>query len=301
MLASSALVALAFGSFAPNFYAHGLQTSGDLPSCALTYAPVIHLSSREGYWPSDPAVHLQHVIAKKNDGSIDKAAPNPLTLANLNYRGSNENTWLTSKDDITVEPKAEWLRSTYGKPGKGRKSAAPATIIVIDKSDIIKPGYVDVYYSLFYNWEAILIRFLNGKPQSIHYSQHEDGTAYTYAATDKVGSRPLVFVSRGGHANFPTSGPRDSLFDRTDKGPAWDITCNYVAYWYSKSKGFVPVTGNKVPTGWLEYIGRWPWGNKESKADPLVYANGIPGPIGHNLARKTMCQFSDCPIKKSIK
>ncbi|KAB5592401.1 putative effector protein [Ceratobasidium theobromae] len=244
MLASSALVALAFGSFAPHFYAHGLQTSGDLPSYALAYAPMIHLYSKEDYWPSDPAVHLQHVVAEKDDYTVDKAAPNPLTLANLNYRGSNENTWLTSKDNITVEPKAEWIRSTYGKPGKGGKSAAPATIIVIDKSDIIKPGYVDVYYSLFYSynmgvnktfvvgdhvsdWEAILIRFLNGKPQSIHYSQHEDGTAYTYAATDKVGSRPLVFVSGGGHTNYPTPGDHKREFfgqnfpDRTDKGPAW--------------------------------------------------------------------------------
>lgn len=138
MLSFRALITLALGSFSPNVYTRGVQTSGDLPSYALTYAPIIHLWSREEFWPSDPAIHLQHVAAKKDDFSNDTAAPNQLTLSNLDYPGSSESTYLTGNDDVETEP--EWLRSTYGKPGYGGRSAAPSAIIAVDK----------VFYSIFY-------------------------------------------------------------------------------------------------------------------------------------------------------
>lgn len=323
-----ALATLALISFSPNLYVHGLQTSGDLPSYALTYAPIVHLSSRERFWPSDPAVHLQHVTAKKVNFSDDAAAPRPLTLSNLNYPGSNNNTWLTSNDDVSKEP--EWLLSNYGKPDNNGKSAALPAIIAIDKTDLIGPGYVDIYYAFFYSynrgntfnnaiygdhvsdWESLLIRFLNGKPQAIHYSQHSDGTGYTYAAVPKEGLRPITYCAEGSHANYATVGshPRlgGAISDRTEAGPGWDITLNYAGYWYSAAQGFVATTGNKLPTGWLEFLGNW--GDQQyPDSDPRQrslaglayrYTNGVPGPIGHNLLRKTLCQSSDCPANTNL-
>ncbi|CAE6401042.1 unnamed protein product [Rhizoctonia solani] len=285
--------------------------------------------TREEFWPSDPTIHLQHVTAKHSDFSNDTAAPYPLTITNLNYPGSNEDTYLTGNDDVETEP--EWLRSTYGKPNAIGKSAAPSAIIAVDKGETIGTGYVDVFYPFFYSfnrgnryngsvygdhvgdWENIMIRFLNGSPQSVHYSQHSDGPAYTYDATPKCGLRPIAYSAGGSHANYATVGAHNHsanfgyLTDHADAGPMWDITLNYVAYWYSTEKGFVGATHNQVSGSWLEFIGHW--GDKQyPDSDPRQhslegqyrYTSGPPGPIGHNLMRTTLCQYSDCPAQESL-
>lgn len=47
------------------------------------------------------------------------------------------------------------------------------------------------------------IRFLNGKPQSIWYSQHNYGRAYTFSAVQKsANNRPIAYSARGSHANY---------------------------------------------------------------------------------------------------
>ncbi|QRW12002.1 vacuolar protein sorting-associated protein 62 [Ceratobasidium sp. AG-Ba] len=222
------IVSLILTVFSPRPYSRGVQTSGDLPSYALTYAPIVHLHSQENFWPSDPSVHLNHVTAKLQNFSDDTSAPFPLTVSNLNYPGSNENVYLTGNDNVEDEP--EWLRSTYGKPNHQGESAAPSAIIAVDKlhsiyqSELIGPGYVDIFYPFFYSynrgnsyngsvygdhvgdWENIMIRFLDGEPQAVHYSQHSDGPAYTYAATPKRSLRPVSYSAIGSHANYATVG-----------------------------------------------------------------------------------------------
>lgn len=39
------------------------------------------------------------------------------------------------------------------------------------------------------DWEHNAIRFNNGVPQSVWYSQHSNGMAYTYSAVEKQGLR----------------------------------------------------------------------------------------------------------------
>lgn len=126
------LIITALRPFSPaNIHTREVQSSGDLPSYALTYAPIVHLWSKEGFWPSDPAIHLQHVTAKHQGFTNDTSAPSPLTVDNLNYARSNESTYLTGNDNVEDEP--EWLHSTYGKPGCDGKSDAPSAIIAVDK------------------------------------------------------------------------------------------------------------------------------------------------------------------------
>lgn len=323
------LVTLALHPYSTGVHTRAVQTSGDLPLYALTYAPIIHLWSKEDFWPSDPAIHLRHVTAKNDDWTNDTAAPDPLTLANLDYPGSSENTYLTGNDNVETEP--EWLRSTYGKPHY-RKSAAPSAIIAVDKSELIGPGYVDIFYPFFYSynrgnryngsvygdhvgdWESIMIRFLNGEPQAIHYSQHSDGPAYTYAAAPKYSLRPIAYSAGGSHANYATVGQHNHtanfgyLTDHADAGPIWDVTLNYRAYWYSTATGFVQATGNNVSGAWLDFTGHW--GDKQyPDSDPRQhslqgqyrYTSGPPGPVGHNLMRTTLCQYSDCPASTTLK
>ena len=51
-----------------------------------------------------------------------------------------------------------------------------------------------------------MIRFSEGVPQAIWYSQHASGQAFTYGATEKNGKRPIAYSGNGTHANYAISG-----------------------------------------------------------------------------------------------
>ena len=50
-----------------------------------------------------------------------------------------------------------------------------------------------------------MIRFVNGTPEAIFYSQHSDGLAYAWDTVEKHGERPVVYSATGSHANYPTA------------------------------------------------------------------------------------------------
>lgn len=54
--------------------------------------------------------------------------------------------------------------------------------------------------------EHNMIRFWDGVPQAIWYSQHAGGQAFTYAATEKKGKRPIAYSANGSHAVYSISG-----------------------------------------------------------------------------------------------
>lgn len=54
-----------------------------------------------------------------------------------------------------------------------------------------------------------MVRFKNGEPQAVWFSQHDFGEAYTYSAVQKVGKRPVAFSARGSHANYATANAHD--------------------------------------------------------------------------------------------
>jgi hypothetical protein len=114
-----------------------------LPDYALQFAPYSYLYSGEGFWPSDVATHLQHVTPEVNFAAV---GPNQ-TLETLD--GLASDVYLTSDDNPLSNP--AWLVSTYGKPTSTGYSAAPATIIVVDKSTYLSPS-VDVFYFYFYSY-----------------------------------------------------------------------------------------------------------------------------------------------------
>jgi hypothetical protein len=116
--------------------------STPVPSYVLTYAPYIYLSPNETYWPSDVATHIQHVLPSFNYTALASG----VTLATV--AGYNASTFLTSKDDVTGTnaPTETWLLSAYGKPDANNLSAAPVTIVAVNKPS----GIVGVLYFLFY-------------------------------------------------------------------------------------------------------------------------------------------------------
>lgn len=201
-------------------------------------------------------------------------------LNTLNQYGLS--VYLTSEDDPSNPP--EWLRGDHNKPiAAGNPSlglsTAPGIIIWVSKPG----GIIDAFYFYFYSfnlgntvagvrfgnhvgdWEHTAVRFINGKPQSVFFSEHSVGAAYQYAVVEKIGVRPVTYSARGTHANYPTPGehfyslPFHLLSDVTDNGTLWDVTMNAYVYEWDMTADVLTASVETpgAPTEWFDYGGKW--------------------------------------------
>lgn len=171
----------------------------------------------------------------------------------------------------------------------------------------------------------MMVRFLNGEPKWVFYSQHQDGEAYAYSTVQKEDGRPVGYSAYGGHANYPVAGTFELvpgliglLEDKTTAGWRWDITQNYNGYWYSSVNGFVVAGGSNSSAGhdggppgigYLQQTGKW--GNKalpaSNPAQQIIFgqeawSDGGTGPIdpSKSLARTWLCVQSNCAVNASL-
>ncbi|KAH7325920.1 hypothetical protein B0I35DRAFT_421487 [Stachybotrys elegans] len=230
------------------------------------------------------------------------------------------------------------------KPDADGRSDAPAVLVLVDKGD----GILDAFWFFFYSynlgqtvlgirfgnhvgdWEHCMMRFDNGVPRAIYFSEHEGGQAYTYDAVEKYGDRPVIYSAVGSHAMYALPGthpyilPFRLLKDETDKGPIWDPSLNNYAYHYDYTmEGFLPDDPDEVdstveslvpasknpnaPTSWFHYAGRW--GDEVySLADmrqwrffgQYHYVSGPFGPKFKRLDRTKVCHRTACRILDAL-
>ncbi|KAL1902215.1 Vacuolar protein sorting-associated protein 62 [Ceratocystis pirilliformis] len=226
-----------------------------------------------------------------------------------------------------------------GKPNSNGYSSAPATLIVVDKGS----GIVDAFWFFFYSynlgqtvlnvrfgnhvgdWEHAMVRFENGVPRGVFFSEHEGGQAYAWGAVEKRGSRPVIYSAVGSHAMYAMPGlqpyilPFKLLKDVTDKGPLWDPAQNSRMYFYEYDRPepensmanpncLTPAMQNPdAPVDWFFYTGAWgdrlyPLADKRQWRlfSQYHYVNGPTGPIWKNLNRERMCQTKRCVIAHSL-
>lgn len=90
----------------------------------------------------------------------------------------------------------------------GGRSDAPAVLIVVDKGH----GVVDAFWFFFYSynlgntvfnvrfgnhvgdWEHTMVRFYNGTPKVVFFSEHSGGEAYTFEAVERFGKRVSLLL-----------------------------------------------------------------------------------------------------------
>ncbi|GAM88948.1 hypothetical protein ANO11243_069820 [Dothideomycetidae sp. 11243] len=302
--------------------------------------PLVNLYSGEAYYPSDIGSQLTYTTPEINF-QPDTAAPNPLTLNNLNALNSpsGSSTYLTSKDDISTIP--SWLRGVPPDATGSTGSAISCAIITCDKGN----GIVDAFYMYFYaynwggllkifnfetgdhvgDWEHNAIRFVNGVPQSVWYSQHSNGQAFTYSAVDKQGVRPIGYSANGTHANYATAGIKDRVIpglnigdnlnilnDYADNGRLWDPTLAAYYASYNASSGTFAGYDSTTPINWLSFVGMW--GDQQyPDSDPrqkdfldlhvaYKYTGGPTGPEDKNLGRKNICldDSKSCDVMNTL-
>lgn len=175
------------------------QAPSGVPDFVTNYAPLVHLSSQDAYRPSDISSQLANTVPKVNFNPIN-GTPNSLTLNNLatlNTLGG-EDVYLTTTTDI--EPHPSFL---FDVAPNSTGDAVTSTIIVNDHGD----GVVDVFYIYFWaynyggeyfgfnvgnhvgDWEHNMIRFRDGVPRGVWFSQHAEGQAFEYRVLEKRGER----------------------------------------------------------------------------------------------------------------
>jgi hypothetical protein len=141
--------------------------------------------------PSDLAGQLTHTIPEINE-TVDSTAPNPVTLGNLNdlneVGNGGVNVYLTSKEGIEALP--AWFGGvTPNSASHETVGATSCAIITVDKGN----GLLDAFFFYFYaynrgdwvlnlqalefgdhvgDWEHNMVRFQDGVPQAVWYSQH---------------------------------------------------------------------------------------------------------------------------------
>ncbi len=228
------------------------------------------------------------------------------------------NVYLTSKVDVTTEPK--WLTGVV-PDSTGRTNGAVSCAIIVNDHGA---GLVDVFYMYFYaynrgnvvffhelgdhigDWEHNMIRFQNGTPQAIWYSQHANGEAFTYKTVEKNGIRPISYSAEGSHANYAIAGTHDHTIpdlnlpagliqDYTSKGMLWDPTLSSYFYTFNATTStFGSLSGS--PTGAMYFKGKW--GDEQyPKSDPrqddffgfAKFVSGPTGPWDKQLNRTKIC------------
>lgn len=170
-----------------------------VPSYVTKYAPIVYLYSTDPYRPSDISAQLTNTQPEINYTAITPST-SPLTLDNLNsslssYDGSD--IYLTSTSDITTNP--AWLNGVAPNSDGETVGAVSCAIIVNDHGS----GLVDAFYMYFYafnyggdyfgfivddhvgDWEHNMVRFQDGVPTAVWYSQHSNGEAFTYETVQK--------------------------------------------------------------------------------------------------------------------
>ncbi|KAI9833284.1 MAG: hypothetical protein M1819_003678 [Sarea resinae] len=303
-----------------------------VPSYALDYAPLVWLDVEENYFPSDMAAQLTNTQPELNY-TVITTGPSPLTLDNLNSLNPNdEDVYLTSIDDISTNP--AWLNGTV-PDGSGQTEGAVSSVIVsVDKGS----GEVDVFYFYFYaynkgdivlkqelgdhvgDWEHNMIRFQDGTPQTVWFSQHSFGEAFTYDIVQKQGQRVIDFSARGTHANYAINGTHDHTIpdlnldgglidDYTSQGTLWDPTLSAYYYSYDNSTGVFTPYDSSSPVNYLYYLGQW-GDDQYPSSDPrqkeffgfYKYTAGPTGPIDKKLGRTDVCPPSSdaCIIRTEL-
>ncbi len=204
MTVRSLLSLLPFALLVVASHVHRRQTPSDVPQYVLDYAPIVCLYSSDHYRPADYASQLLHTTPYLNLSPI-KDAP-ALTLYNLNVlndiSGDNgTDIYLTSKQNVASYP--SWFDGVSPDSAGKADGAHSCAVIVNDHGN----REVDAFYFYFYaynwggvylgfnignhvgDWEHNMIRFQDGGPQAIWYSQHSNGEAFTYDAVSKYNNR----------------------------------------------------------------------------------------------------------------
>lgn len=187
----------------------------NVPGYVVQYAPIVFIHSEDPYKPSDIATQL---VNTKPEVDFEVVGDQPLTLDNLSSLNNlgGKDVYLTSNVKATQNP--DYFLGVLPDSDGRTDGAVSCAIIVNDHGD----STVDAFYFYFYafdhgalnignhvgDWEHSMIRFDNGTPSALWYSQHSNGQAFEYGTVDKYnGGDRVSYMRIGSEAKSLTTIP----------------------------------------------------------------------------------------------
>ncbi|TEA20917.1 putative vacuolar protein sorting-associated protein TDA6 [Colletotrichum sidae] len=233
------------------------------PDFVARYAPMVWLHSEDQFMPSDLLAHVRHTTPNVDGKPIaDLPALHLDNLELLNAYG--DEVALTSNDDPLTYP--AWIKGEMPDETGTIRNSTPCVVVLVEKSE----RDLDAFYFYFYSfnegpnitqvlepldrlvkgpkaasglhfgdhvgdWEHNMVRFRDGKPMGIYYSQHGGGAAFNWGDSklSKADGRPVVYSALGSHANYASPGNQvhnAAVVDYCDAGTRWDPVKS--AYFY---------------------------------------------------------------------
>ena len=233
------------------------------------YCPIFHLHPKEPYMPYNIDAFASECQLKTISGSLITSSPHPDDLVANNTTSTYLEATRTYEDTKN--------------PDDGRPPAYPIYVRT-NECTVGGTAYVRLMYMVFYavndgysvcdgcvniggyhvgDYEFVAV-FLNKKtmmPEKVYLSEHswDLGQMLDYDDLQKVGDRIRVWVAKGSHANYPSSGVWTRIFgfpnDKCEDGKV---------PWMPGASSFVYMDEN-IP--WVRYLGRI--GSKTSPGSPF--------------------------------
>ena len=175
------------------------------------------------------------------------------------------------------------------------------------------------------DWEHNMVRFQNGTPIQVWFSQHGFGEAFTYDCLEKQGVRPVGYSGNGSHATYAIKGTHDHtipnvnlpdvgvLTDYTDQGTLWDPLASAYFYSYDASAKTYTAYDSSYPTAWLQYLGKWgdaQYPNSDPRQREILgisatakFSGGPTGPEDKQLNRTEVCPVAKgyvCDVRTEL-
>ncbi|EMT69110.1 Lysine-specific permease [Fusarium odoratissimum] len=271
------------------------------PDYVANHAPLVWLHPEDRFMPSDLSAHIVNTIPKLNEQPI--SGPSSIDLSNLGELNSygGEDVALTAKEDPLTYP--TWILGEAPDASGRIANSVPCAVILVEKSEVD----IDAFYFYFYSfnegpnitqvmepinhlvgdenlssgmhfgnhvgdWEHNMVRFHNGTPVGVYYSQHVDGVGFKWddSTVNITDGRPIVYSALGSHANYPQRGHQihnAAMFDYCDEGKLWNPAQS--AYYYRFNPDSFTVTPIISPfepsatepaqnyTSWFDFTGHW--------------------------------------------
>ena len=249
--------------------ANAQSPSEEAGALASRYAPVLHFTSEEKFYPTtvDYVISNSELMLRSGDGagsSLVDANPSVASLGSDNDPNMFLNNKLNTFDAIAAD---------YAQKSTGLGYTAYVHVT----NNVIQYWLLYAYNNGPLNnhqsdWEVVEV-FLDGSgnPQSLLLSQHLNGENVAWDDVELSGTHPVVYVAQGSHANYFRAyqgkiGIENDVVSAD--GPAVNPSqLNLV---------MLGEHGNHPSNqGWLDFSGRWGYWGTDTQV-----AAGDSGPYG---------------------
>ena len=310
---------LTFGIILISIPLNALITSGNIAESNLLkkYAPVLYFHPEEKIYPWGINSMLHNADLKKLRNK--RKAPLPVNPKHL-FSNNSDNLYLDLRKIVPYYDAVNnqhTLNKTFGKfPFRvyGRR---------IDPQE--NSTHIVLQYWLFYpfnhwhndhegDWELVQIRYSKDRrePDQLTTSHHNSGSVIAWNKVSKIkGTHPKIFIAKGSHGNWPTSGNhavgkmwrKVGIFrDKTSESGLVLYPGDILNNVGEKKRKYILENISDLPrSSWIYWNGRWGdvkvlfWGSKGPKSPGIQDKWNNPIKWGNKPAKSSFWVYFGSP------